>query len=136
MTSNSEKYGVVKEGIYDGNYDDVGKGSRLKSNYTLNHRGNVPDLRGRDPLTGAENLTGVFIHSSNSNGFAGEKNGRAVSEGCLLIAPTDWIDFQTRLGQTKNFKVQVIRTGLALIPLQGFTGVVEGKYIMGMQTYQ
>lgn len=136
MSSNPEKYGVVAEGIYDGNFDEIGKSGRLKSNWTLNNRGNVPDVRGRDPLTGKSDLDGIFIHSSNRNGFAGEiTSTKAISEGCLLIIPADWKHFNDALEGVKNFKIQIIRVGPALVPLQGIHGEIPGKYVMGKQKY-
>ncbi|MDO9614791.1 MAG: hypothetical protein Q7J86_09740, partial [Bacteroidota bacterium] len=51
-------------------------------------------------------LTGVFIHRSNSSGWA----GGGVSKGCLLISPNDWKNFNNQMNGVKNFKVQVTRT--------------------------
>jgi RHS repeat-associated protein len=127
MSSNPDKFGVVAEGIYDGNYDAIGKSGALSSHWTINERGDVPDMRGYDPNTGKATLDGVFIHSSNQNGFAGEKTKAdggetAISKGCLLIAPGDWKDFNKIMKGVTNFKVQITRTGFEKVPLQGHTG--------------
>ena len=134
MSSNPDKYGVVADGIYDGNYDKNGKSGKLKSHWALNNRGPVPDIRGEDPLTGEENLTGVFIHSSNSNGFAGEftkEDGEtgAITKGCLLIAPKDWEDFNKVMKRTPHFKVQVDRVTSLVNTIKG---VLDKKYFEKM----
>jgi hypothetical protein len=114
MSSDPDKYGVVADGIYDANYDEEGKSGSLESHWVLNARGPVPDIRGKDPYTGEEDLTGVFIHRSNRDGFAGEttKGGKtvAISKGCLLIDPDQWDDFNKALKGVQNFKVQIDRT--------------------------
>jgi hypothetical protein len=137
MSSNPEKYGVVKEGIYDGNYDVNGKRGTLKSNYAINHRDPVPDYRGYDPNTKKTTVDGIFIHTSNQNGFAGEKSNTAISEGCLLISPRDWESFQDVMGKTQDFKVQIMRWGVEKVPLQGHTGEeVPGQFVVRPHLYQ
>jgi hypothetical protein len=56
--------------------------------------------------------TGIFIHTSNQSGFAGEiHNGKSgISVGCLLIFPSDWKEFNNVMSGVKNFKVEVRRT--------------------------
>lgn len=120
MSSNPKKYGVVRDGIYDGNFDVAGKSGALKSHWTINKRGHVPDDDGCDPLTGEGYLEGVFIHSSNQSGFAGEywskksKKMEGISEGCLLIHPNDWSSFNKTMQGVQNFKVQVYRDTFAI----------------------
>ena len=71
---------------------------------------------------------GIFIHSSNSSGYAGEVNGgkSGISVGCLLIAPGDWKGFNDAMNGVKNFKVQVSREFIEKVPLQGVRGPVPG----------
>lgn len=69
---------------------------------------------------------GIFIHSTNKNGFVGS----TVSTGCLLIHPDDWQVFNNIMSGVKNFKVQVIRQVLMKEPLQGVTGPVSGLHII------
>jgi RHS repeat-associated protein len=113
MTSNAEKFGAIDEGTYDANYDKIGKSGRLSSNWVLNHRGAVrmidgqinPNIPSQINANGEGYKTGIFIHSSNRNGFAGGK----VSTGCLLIHPDDWKSFNSVMSGVAEFKVQVVR---------------------------
>ncbi|MGC3978304.1 MAG: RHS repeat-associated core domain-containing protein [Paludibacteraceae bacterium] len=132
MSSNGKN--AIDEGIYNGNYDIKGKGGILKSNWTLEHRGRVrmmdgninPNIPSQIDENGDGYKTGIFIHSSNKSGFAG---GR-ISTGCLLIAPNNWSDFNQTMSGVQNFKVQVIRTQVEKIPLQGITGTVPNLFIL------
>ena len=113
MSSDPEKFGAIDEGLYSANYDNVGKSGKLKSHWVLNHRGKVRMMDGaKNPLhsdqidaNGEGYKTGVFIHSTNKNGFAGGN----VSQACLLIAPDDFIKFNSVMKGVKSFKVQVTR---------------------------
>lgn len=90
-------------------------------------------LNGREGYINGEGYKdGIFIHSSNRDGFAGEVNrGKSgISVGCLLIAPGDWASFNDVMSGVKKFKVQVIRDVTERVPLQGATGVVPGISIM------
>lgn len=114
MSSNSDKFGVVAEGIHDGIFVTPGKSGSLKSNWKL--KGNVPAMNGQNPAHPERSpgfLNGVYIHSVNSNGWAGtwNSNGRTngVSEGCLLIARPQWNNFKKQLSGAKQFKVQLKR---------------------------
>jgi hypothetical protein len=81
--------------------------------------GNVnPFQPGQIDENGDGYKTGIFIHSSNANGYAGEiSNGKSgISVGCLLIVPKDWKSFNSVLNGVKNFKVQVIRTVTTVQP--------------------
>ncbi len=134
MSSNSTRFGAIDEGIYNGNYDKKGKSGKLESHWTLEHRGKIRMMDGsinpNQPSQIDENgegyKTGIFIHSSNSSGFA----GGTVSTGCLLVAPNDWRDFNKTMSGVQNFKVQVIRTQIERIPLQGVTGTVPNVFIL------
>ncbi len=112
MSSDPSKYGIINDGIYDANYDVAGKGGSLESHWTLNARGRVstywtnPYRPNQKDNNGSYYLTGIFIHRSNSSGWA----GGPVSKGCLLIAPTDWERFNNQLSGVQHFGVQVTRT--------------------------
>lgn len=114
MSSNPNDYGVMADGTYDGNYDAPGKSGSLKSHWAVNHRRGVPDIRGLNPSTRLTYLSGVFIHTSNKNGFAGQKTKKgekiAISKGCLLIAPADWDDFNEVMSGVTNFKIVIDRS--------------------------
>jgi RHS repeat-associated protein len=118
MGSNSEKFGAIDEGTYDGNYDAAGKSGSLKSNWAIENRGEVRMLDGGiNPFApnqvnnGEGYKNGIFIHTSNQNGYAGEiSNGTSgISVGCLLISPKDWQNFNNVMSGVKNFKVQLHR---------------------------
>lgn len=132
MSSNGKN--AIDEGIYNGNYDIKGKSGVLKSHWTLEHRGRVrmmdgninPNIPSQIDENGDGYKTGIFIHSSNKSGFAG---GR-ISTGCLLIAPNNWSDFNQAMSGVQNFKVQVIRTQVEKVPLQGKTAPVPNVFIL------
>ena len=70
---------------------------------------------------------GIFIHSSNINGFAGAiSSTNGISTGCLLITPTDWTAFNNVMSGVQNFKVPVSRQVREIVPVQGVNGEVEG----------
>lgn len=112
MSSDPSKYGVVADGKYGANYDEEGKRGALNSNWTLKSRGRIPTYwdnpnnPNQKDKNGKYYLEGIFIHRSNTSGWA----GGTVSEGCLLISPKDWKNFNNQLEGVKNFAVQVSRT--------------------------
>jgi RHS repeat-associated protein len=127
MSSNAEKFGAVDEGTYNGNYDAAGKSGSLKSNWAVENRGKVRNLDGGinpyrpsqfdfDGMGGYKD--GIFIHSSNRNGYAGEIEGgkSGISVGCFLIAPKDWDKFNEVMSGVKDFKVQVFRYTELFLP--------------------
>ena len=135
MTSDASVYGAINEGTYTGNYIDPGKGGTLPSNWALNGGGNVPTMDNspnNNPevngtwLYGLPYKNGIYIHSTYSSGYAGGK----VSTGCLLIAPNDWSAFNTAMSGVTNFSVQVTRSVLIRVPLQGVNGIVPNKYVL------
>ena len=140
MTSDPDKFGAIDEGSYDGNYDDVGKSGSLKSHWTLNKRRRVRMMDGNlNPYSpdqvdenGEGYKDGIFIHTSNSDGYSGTiHNGKSgITVGCLLIAPDDWKSFNETMTGVKSFKVQVIRSITQKVPLQGRTGPVSGISII------
>lgn len=119
MGSDPGKFGAVDEGTYDGNYDVAGKSGALKSHWAINGRGRVRMMDGEiNPFSpnqvdenGEGYKDGIFIHSPNSNGYAGTIHGgkSGITVGCLLIAPSDWKSFNETMEGVKSFKVQVIR---------------------------
>jgi RHS repeat-associated protein len=132
MTSDAEQYGPIGEGLYNANYDARGKDGKLQSHWVLNNRGKIPTMDNQPNLSphAAENYntqfkTGIFIHSTNGDGFAGGN----VSVGCLLLAPQDFKTFNSVMSGVKNFTVQVTRQQTINVPLQGVTGVVPNVFI-------
>ena len=138
MSSDAKVLGAIDEGIYDGNYDVIGKSGSLKSNWVLNHRGAIrtldgqinPNVPNQISANGEGYKDQIFIHSTNSNGFAGVGDGWAISKGCLLISPKDWNRFNGVMSGTQNFKVRVSRSNIEKVPLQGVTGPVTGVNII------
>ena len=119
MTSNVNKYGAITEGLFNANYDVNGKSGTLKSNWVLNHRKEIPTMDNKpnqSPYAG-ENYgkpikTGIFIHSTNSSGYA----GGTVSTGCLLLAPQDFQTFNKIMSGVRNFTVRLTREQTIIVP--------------------
>ena len=119
MTSNVNKYGAITEGLFNANYDVNGKSGTLKSNWVLNHRKEIPTMDNKpnqSPYAG-ENYgkpikTGIFIHSTNSSGYA----GGTVSTGCLLFAPQDFQTFNKIMSGVRNFTVRLTREQTIIVP--------------------
>jgi hypothetical protein len=121
MGSDATKFGAIDEGIYNANYDAQGKSGALTSNWTINARGHVrmmdgminPNAPNQVEKNGEGYKVGIFIHTSNRNGYAGPIHGgnSGISVGCLLITPKEWPSFNQVLKGVTNFKVQVIRDG-------------------------
>ena len=133
MTSDAVKYGAISEGLYDGNYDFVGKSGPLASHWVLNNRGAIRMMDGKiNPYVpeqvknGEGYKTEIFIHRTNKNGYAGDK----VSKGCLLIDPDDWDAFNNVMSGVDKFKVRVHRSSKTLEPLQGVVDIVKGLFII------
>lgn len=135
MSSDAILFGAIDEGVYDANYDSKGKSGNLSSHWVLNNRGPIRMIDGRiNPYhpnqiddKGEGFKTGIFIHSTNANGYAGI-NG-PVSAGCLLLAPEDFRVFNKILSGYRNFKVAVYRSVLEKKPLIGVTGEVPNTFI-------
>ena len=64
--------------------------------------------------------TGIFIHSTNSSGYA----GGTVSTGCLLLAPQDFQTFNKIMSGVRNFTVRLTREQTIIVhfPLAVFIG--------------
>ena len=100
MGSDPVNLGAIADGEYSFNYDAKGKSGKLTSHWTINGRGNVPAYGGKNPnknssLYGKSYKNGIFIHTSNKNGYAGiyadsKGNIHGISEGCLLIVPSKY----------------------------------------------
>ena len=132
MTSDVEKYGAISEGVFNANYDSKGKTGALKSNWVLNKRGEIPTMDNKPNLSpyadvnyGKPVKTGIFIHSTNSTGYA----GGTVSTGCLLLTPQDFRTFNSIMSGVNNFTAKVIREQFVKVPLQGVTGIVPNLFI-------
>lgn len=117
MSSDDSKYGIVKDGQYGVNH--VNKDDNLgpyDSPWTLNSRGRVsaywdnPNRPDQIDKHGKAYLTGVFIHRTNNDGWAGVADNSSVSKGCLLISPSDWNSFNTQLSGITYFRLEVRRT--------------------------
>ena len=126
MSSDFNKWGAIANGEYSVNYDKKGKSGSLESHWTLNNRGKVPVLGEINPSpyrTFKDAKDGIFIHSSNRNGKAGNyKNNEGelhgISEGCLLIVPSrytsngvinGWDQFNIQLKGVNRFLIQLNR---------------------------
>ena len=117
MSSDPNLFGVVADGEYT--VYRLGVNERkgpYNSEWTLNKRGKVPALNDYNPAYPERSpgyLTGIFIHRSNNNGFAGKywDDGEwgAVSKGCLLILPNQWDNFNRQLDAVNEFKLRLIR---------------------------
>ena len=132
MTSHTDKYGAIAEELFDANYDAKGKSGALKSNWVLNERGTVSTMDNEPNLSpcadynyGKPIKDGIFIHSTNSTGYAG---GTAFT-GCLLLALQDFKTFNTTMSRVKNFTVRVVRQQTAIVPLQGVVGIVPNIFV-------
>jgi RHS repeat-associated protein len=144
--SDPKRFGAIDEGTYDANYDARGKGGKIKSNWVLNSRGHIRMMDGainpNAPSQVEENGEGykdqIFIHTSNRDGYAGtvekKKGVSGISVGCLLIAPSDWASFNEVMSGVTNFKVQVIRTTIEKVPLQGIKGIVPNVSVTKIKT--
>lgn len=88
MSSNFSKYGAIDDGEYNVTYLSPGKTGALKSNWAVEGTDPVNTLDGRNPSPinpySSTQKNGIYIHRSNSNGWAGGQ----VSTGCLLVCPT------------------------------------------------
>ena len=132
MSSDANSYGAIDEGIYDANYDALGKSGSLKSHWAIAQRGRVREMNGAINPNAPSQIdnngdgykTGVFIHSTNKSGYA----GGSVSTGCLLVSADDWDNFNNVMSGVKDFRVQVIRESPMLIPLEGVNGVVPNMF--------
>lgn len=132
MTSDVEQYGAISEGLFNANYDSKGKSGALKSNWTLNNRGEIPTMDNEPNLSpyadanyGKPVKTGIFIHSTNNSGYA----GKTVSTGCLLLTPQDFRTFNTEMSGVRKFTVRITREQTVKVPLQGVTGIVPNLFI-------
>ena len=120
MTSDFEAFGAIDNREYTVNYRNPGKNGKLKSNWAVNNTNPVDCLDGKNPSPispySKTQKNGIYIHSSNKNGFAGKYSGGAISTGCLLIVPSNydkggkslnngWDQFNTQLDGVKEFKL-------------------------------
>ena len=121
----SSDAGAIDEGVYDGNYDVNGKRGGLTSHWVLNHRGPIRALDGQLNPNAPSQVSpngegykdGIFIHSTNRDGFAGVEGESVVSKGCLLISPGDWSRFNASMSGVQDFKVRVHRQSMTRMSL-------------------
>lgn len=119
MSSDPNFFGVVVEGDYTVNRLGANEPpGPYNSDLVIEHRNaQIPAKNGVNPAFPNRKpgyLTGVFIHRSNNNGFAGtfvNKNGKysGVSQGCPLIAPKDWNAFVNQLKSVNSFRLRISR---------------------------
>jgi RHS repeat-associated protein len=102
MTSNFDKYGAIKDGIYDASYVGNNKPNHIPKPYVLEKGGPINTIDGNRYVGGysKDQKNGIFIHRTNNNGTA---NGY-VSVGCLLIKAQQMTKFEKHVGKT-TFKV-------------------------------
>ena len=128
MSSNFKLFGAIDNGEYDVTYREKGKSGKLTSHWAINNTEPVNCLYGNNPSPispySKTQKNGVYIHSSNKNGFAGviysdkthKKISAAISTGCLLIVPSlydkdgkslnnGWDQFNDQLRNVKSFKL-------------------------------
>jgi hypothetical protein len=112
MSSDYATWGAIADGEFKISYYKPGKSGINKSNWRVNEGGMVNALDGINPNPYGASKTqkdGIFIHSvqTKTGGYAGNynknKNGvdekHGVSEGCLLIHPDDWVNFDKVLNE-------------------------------------
>ena len=112
MSSNPKKFGVIANGVYDVRRTNLH--GALDLEWAINEKGKVPSLYGYNPAFPERKdgyLDNVYVHRSNWSGKAGynEKNGQAVSKGCLLILGSQWKEFSRQLESVKMFKLILTR---------------------------
>ncbi|MEY4149464.1 MAG: hypothetical protein RL555_68 [Bacteroidota bacterium] len=120
MTSDFKIFGAIANGEYEVNYRSPGKSGSLSSNWAVNNTRPIDALDGVNPNPlnpySKTQKDGVYIHSSNKNGFAGsifDKSGKlvnAITTGCLLIVPSGhgvngWNEFNKQLQGVRGFKL-------------------------------
>ena len=129
MSSDRSRYGVVDNGFYNvTRITDERSYGPYHTPFAINNKGNVPALDNYNPAFPNRNpayLNYVYIHRANNNGWAGWKydnqgKERAVSKGCLLIAPSKynqngtiksigWDQFSKQLQNVNKFLLHIYR---------------------------
>ena len=114
MSSDPARFGVAASGEYSVTRAQVP--GPFASPWAVNNRGKVPARNNFNPAYPERRpgyLDGVFIHRSNNNGYAGiiRKVGSTggISEGCLLIHPANWQEFNNQLATFNEFHLQINR---------------------------
>ena len=119
MTSDSNTFGAIAEGEYEVDYMEPGKIGALPSHWAINKGGLVPSMDGMPNLSpkagpnyGKPQYSGVYIHSSNSSGWAGKYESGAVSTACILLNRESWLKFLSVMERSnvKSFKMNLSRT--------------------------
>ncbi|MBR4492874.1 MAG: hypothetical protein IKO98_09470 [Bacteroidales bacterium] len=119
MSSNSEKFGVVANGIYSVNRlsENERKGPYESDLVVESRSARIPALNNYNPAYPDRSpgyLTGVFLHRCNRSGWMGTfyENGKikGVSEGCLIIDPSHWHSFCEQISSVNSFKLILSRS--------------------------
>ncbi len=117
-SSDIEKYSILNDGWYDGKRQDMGtsiyaymdRSRTEKSNtYRISQNDNdvVNGTRNGKPKT----MDGVFLHRTNSDGFAGMKGNTPISKGCPVIDGIQWKQVKEQLNNTPKIKIGIFRSG-------------------------
>ena len=131
MSSDFKTFGAIDDGEYTVYYRSPGKSGSLKSNWAVENTNPVDCLDGQNPSPlspySRTHKNGIYIHTSNKNGYAGKIYDRntgklksAISTGCLLIVPSKydkngkpsnngWDQFNDKLRGVKSFKMLLHR---------------------------
>ena len=123
VTSNPMKYSMIENGDYKAFYQDMANSPYGSKGYSLSYRIanldgslNLPTAGGeinkQHPAQGAF-LTETFFHRTNNNGWAGIKDDKAVSQGCIVIDASPygqgWRTVEKQLGKSSNIFFRINR---------------------------
>lgn len=110
VTSDPNKYSMVKEGDYDLRQEQMqtspyGKGSLTYRVRQMDGNGQLPIEGGeKNKVTGKSYLADIFFHRTNLNGKATHS-----SQGCLIIDGRQWRNVEKQLDKSKNMLLRIIR---------------------------
>ena len=101
-TPSSGKYATIKAGTYSGTLiKHGGKYPAIMLTGQGMPTGTVPALGGLDPFTGKSYITDAEIHMSGLGNITGfTTSGMAISEGCSVIACSQYSSFESATGLT------------------------------------
>lgn len=130
MSSDYSTFGAIESGDYLAEWDKIGKSGRLESHWRLSvlnkrneERWRIPELDGKfnnSPQAGANvgkpYKTGIFLHSTNRNGYAGVtiwtsdgKPFNGISTGCPVLTRKDFDLLNQKMSGYNNFLIRIIR---------------------------
>ena len=85
LPSHTDRYGIVKEGLYIAKKGEH-KGYPALNLYTTEGSRKIPAEGGYNPKTGKSYLIGINIHKSGVKDYLGiDSRGNSISEGCFII---------------------------------------------------